>query len=138
MNHVKPHTHTMRVSALALIPFSPLLPLSPFASLWPGRLAGYSIPPHGTSSSTTSQHQQQMWFAAFQSYGQNPWLVNLVAKLLSKEGETRALVGSLLRHDPFWVSGAGAADSEGEGEGEGGGDVGGPPLFIKADLYLYE
>lgn len=68
-----------------------------------------------------------MWFAAFQSYGQNPWLVNLVSKLLSKEEETRALAGSLIRHDPF--SGASA---------DGGGGDGGPPLFIKADLYLYE
>lgn len=77
-----------------------------------------------------------MWFAAFQSYGHNPWLVNLVSKLLSKEDGTRALVGSLIRHDPFSVSGA--VEGEGGGDGYGGGDASGPPLFIKADLYLYE
>ncbi|CAN0386169.1 unnamed protein product, partial [Laminaria digitata] len=42
-----------------------------------------------------------MWFAAFQNYGANPWLVNLTAKLLSRDDNTRALAGSLLRHDPF-------------------------------------
>lgn len=72
-----------------------------------------------------------MWFAAFQSYGHNPWLVNLVAKLLSREDDTRALAGSLIRHDPF--SSSAAVD----GGGDGGG-ASGPPLFIKADLYLYE
>lgn len=76
-----------------------------------------------------------MWFAAFQSYGHNPWLVNLVAKLLSKEDTTRALAGSLIRRDPFSFSEA--VDSEGDGGG-GGGGVSGPPLFIKADLYFYE
>ncbi|CAM9913246.1 unnamed protein product [Pylaiella littoralis] len=73
----------------------------------------------------------QMWFAAFQSYAHNPWLVSLVSKLLSREDETRALAGSLLRHDPFSHAGDGA-----NGGGGDGGD--GPPLFIKADLYLYE
>lgn len=68
-----------------------------------------------------------MWFAAFQSYGQNPWLVNLVSKLLSREEETRALMGSLIRHDPF----SGASADGGDGDGR-------PPSFIKADLYLYE
>lgn len=72
-----------------------------------------------------------MWFAAFQSYAHNPWLVSLVSKLLSREDETRALAGSLLRHDPFSHAGDGA-----NGGGGDGGD--GPPLFIKADLYLYE
>ncbi|CAM9767729.1 unnamed protein product [Ectocarpus fasciculatus] len=71
----------------------------------------------------------QVWFAAFQTYGHNPWLVNLVSKLLSREEETRALVGSLLHHDPFSAH----SGIDGDGEGEGG-----RPLFIKADLYLYE
>lgn len=79
-----------------------------------------------------------MWFAAFQSYGHNPWLVNLVAKLLSREDETRALARSLLRHDPFSSSEAvGSEEGGGSGGGVSGG-VSGPPLFIKADLYLYE
>ncbi|CAN0394966.1 unnamed protein product, partial [Ectocarpus sp. 12 AP-2014] len=64
----------------------------------------------------------------FQTYRHNPWLVNLVSKLLSREDETRALVGSLLDYDPF-------SDGSGiDGEEDGGGH----PLFIKADLYLYE
>ncbi|CAN0391189.1 unnamed protein product [Hapterophycus canaliculatus] len=70
-----------------------------------------------------------MWFAAFQTYGQNPWLVSLVSKLLSTEDSTRALAGSLLRHDPF---------SRADDDGTGAGGTGGPPLFIKADLYIYE
>lgn len=75
-----------------------------------------------------------MWFAAFQSYGHNPWLVNLVVKLLSKEDETRALVGSLIRHDPFpFPETVDSKDGAGVSDG-----VSGPPLFIKADLYLYE
>lgn len=54
--------------------------------------------------------------------------MNLVSKLLSREDDTRALVGSLLHHDPF-------SDDSGI-NGEDG--SGGPPLFIKVDLYLYE
>eukprot|EP00903_Cladosiphon_okamuranus_P019438 g17873.t1 len=76
----------------------------------------------------------QMWFAAFQNYGNNPWLVNLVAKLLSEEDETRALVGSLIRHDPFTFP---ETAESGDGVDESAG-VGGPPVYIKADLYLYE
>lgn len=76
-----------------------------------------------------------MWFAAFQSYGQNPWLVSLVSKLLSTDDNTRALAGSLLRHDPFPLAGNGVHGTE---DGGGGGSEGGPPLFIKADLYIYE
>ncbi|CAM9685529.1 unnamed protein product, partial [Scytosiphon promiscuus] len=49
----------------------------------------------------------QMWFAAFQNYGHNPWLVSLVSKLLSTDDNTRALAGSLLRHDPFSLGDAG-------------------------------
>lgn len=115
-----------------------------------------------------------MWFAAFQNYGNNPWLVNLAAKLLSRDENTRALARSLLRHDPFSSPAQGvarAASSDpvsaacvavdggedvcrvnsgeggekggvvgetGEGMGQEGTGAGGPPLFIKADLYVYE
>lgn len=55
-----------------------------------------------------------MWFAAFGSPSQHPWLVHLVLKLLKGD----KAIGDLLRRDPF---------------------VGGePPKFIKADLYLYK
>lgn len=84
-------------------------------------------------------------------------MVNLVSKLLSPDDCTRAVVGSLLRHDPFAADPAGGRGEESVGddgacksgtdEGDRGdagsgscvpGYGGGPPLFIKADLYLYE
>lgn len=75
---------------------------------------------------------QQMWFAAFQNYNMNPWLVNLVAKLLSPEASTRALVGKIIRKDPFAVK----EETRGGGDGTKG-QHGDPPKFIKADLYRY-
>ncbi|CAN0258114.1 unnamed protein product [Discosporangium mesarthrocarpum] len=63
-----------------------------------------------------------MWFAAFQNYQANPWLVRLATKLLDPREETRARVGQLLASDPFM----------GDGYGQE------PPLFIKADLYHYK
>ena len=96
-----------------------------------------------------------MWFAAFQNYGHNPWLVNLAFKLLSRDHNTRTLASSLLRHDPFHPAAA-ANNRDGDGPGvcigHGGddhgngdavcdgddGDSGSYPLFIKADLYVYE
>jgi hypothetical protein len=53
-----------------------------------------------------------MWFAAFSSYSQHPWFVNLMAKLL--EGDRAVL--SLLRTNPF-------PDA--------------PPHFIRARLFEY-
>ncbi|CAM9466079.1 unnamed protein product, partial [Choristocarpus tenellus] len=64
-----------------------------------------------------------LWFAAFQNYQNNPWLVHLVAKLMDPRDETRSRAASLLTLDPF------AVDNEGGG---------GPPRFIKADLFNYE
>ncbi|MBI3542721.1 MAG: lipase maturation factor family protein, partial [Deltaproteobacteria bacterium] len=55
----------------------------------------------------------QMWFAAMGSYRSNPWLLNLVAKLL--RGDSGAL--SLIRASPFPEK---------------------PPRFIRAQLYLYK
>lgn len=80
-----------------------------------------------------------MWFAAFQSYQNNPWLVNLAAKLLSPKRTTRELVGSLLEKDPFYEPGeiddpAVAMEAGMEGEG----DWVAAPKFVKAELYLYE
>ncbi|CAN0192735.1 unnamed protein product, partial [Ascophyllum nodosum] len=75
----------------------------------------------------------QMWFAAFQNYGHNPWLVNLAFKLLSRDHNTRTLASSLLRHDPFHP--AAAANNR---DGDDDGDSGSYPLFIKADLYVYD
>lgn len=106
-----------------------------------------------------------MWFAAFQNYGKNPWLVNLALKLLSRDDRddgvsTKVLVRSLLRHDPFSyavddhpdgvdhvcsnVDGGGIAGEGddraclGYGEDGKGSTEMGPPLFIKADLYVYK
>ncbi|XP_065900039.1 lipase maturation factor 1-like [Dysidea avara] len=53
-----------------------------------------------------------MWFAAFQRYQHNPWLIHLVAKLLKGDKD----VISLLSHDPFPNI---------------------PPRFIRARHYLY-
>ncbi|CAN8000073.1 unnamed protein product [Ixodes pacificus] len=55
-----------------------------------------------------------MWFAAFQSYEQNPWLIHLVAKLLGNEKEATALI----RKNPF-------AHKD-------------PPRFIRAEHYRYQ
>uniref|UniRef100_A0A914W755 Lipase maturation factor n=1 Tax=Plectus sambesii TaxID=2011161 RepID=A0A914W755_9BILA len=38
-----------------------------------------------------------MWFAAFQNYQHNPWLVHLVAKMLNND----AFISELLEHNPF-------------------------------------
>ncbi|XP_063682569.1 lipase maturation factor 1-like isoform X1 [Bolinopsis microptera] len=38
-----------------------------------------------------------LWFAAFQQYHQNPWFINLIAKLLEGNSEVRKLID----HDPF-------------------------------------
>jgi hypothetical protein len=54
----------------------------------------------------------QMWFAAMSNYTEEPWFVNLVAKLLKGD---RAVI-SLLRYNPFGDS---------------------PPKYIRARLYRY-
>ena len=38
-----------------------------------------------------------MWFAAFQNYQQNPWLLHLMGKML----ENDPVVDSLIAHNPF-------------------------------------
>jgi len=55
----------------------------------------------------------QIWFAAMQDYQKNPWLIHLVHKLLKNDPGAV----SFLSHNPF-------ADK--------------PPLFIRAEHYLYE
>ncbi|CAM9802853.1 unnamed protein product, partial [Heterosigma akashiwo] len=55
-----------------------------------------------------------MWFAAFQDYQRNPWLINLAVKLLC--GDKR-VTRHLMAGDPF---------------------PDGRPRFIKADLYSYK
>lgn len=57
-----------------------------------------------------------MWFAAFQSYQQCPWLVSLAHKLLQQDRLANTLLAK--GGNPF-------ADGE-------------PPKFIRAELYLYE
>jgi len=54
----------------------------------------------------------QMWFAAMSDYRDNPWIVNLVAKLLAND---KPVLG-LLANNPF---------------------PGKPPKFVRAELYLY-
>ncbi|KAK7498343.1 hypothetical protein BaRGS_00010297 [Batillaria attramentaria] len=54
-----------------------------------------------------------MWFAAFQSYQHNPWLVHLAVKLLANDADAT----SLIAHNPF--------------EGQN------PPRFIRAEHYRY-
>ncbi|XP_076461543.1 lipase maturation factor 1-like [Babylonia areolata] len=54
-----------------------------------------------------------MWFAAFQSYERNPWLVHLAVKLLVNDAEAT----SLIEHNPF--------------QGKA------PPKFIRAEHYRY-
>ena len=39
-----------------------------------------------------------MWFAGFQSYEQNPWLVHLAGKMLEND---QKLLGKLIHHNPF-------------------------------------
>ncbi|KAL7642489.1 UNVERIFIED_CONTAM: hypothetical protein RMT77_007050 [Armadillidium vulgare] len=56
-----------------------------------------------------------MWFAAFQRYEQNPWLVHLAGRLLRNDDE----ISGLIEYNPF-------LDENRK-----------PPLYIKADLYLY-
>ncbi|XP_065065932.1 lipase maturation factor 1-like [Rhopilema esculentum] len=55
-----------------------------------------------------------MWFAAFQNYQYNPWLIHLAAKLLANRKEAE----SLLQHNPF--------------------KNGKPPRYVRAEHYLYE
>eukprot|EP01012_Entosiphon_sulcatum_P067096 TRINITY_DN9661_c0_g1_i2.p1 TRINITY_DN9661_c0_g1~~TRINITY_DN9661_c0_g1_i2.p1 ORF type:complete len:435 (+),score=52.11 TRINITY_DN9661_c0_g1_i2:352-1656(+) len=57
-----------------------------------------------------------MWFAAFQTYQQNPWLVHLTAKLLINDAVATSLLAA--GGNPFEN------------------DV--PPSFIRAELYRYE
>jgi len=57
-----------------------------------------------------------LWFAAFQSYTQCPWLVSLVYKLLQNDA---LVTRSLLSSNPFFESGT-------------------PPKYIKAELFLYK
>ena len=38
-----------------------------------------------------------MWFAAFQEYGNNPWLVHLAAKVMAGD----PMVDSLVQYNPF-------------------------------------
>lgn len=54
-----------------------------------------------------------MWFAAFQSYQHNPWLVHLAGKLLAGDPS----VNSLIQHNPFHHQ---------------------PPKYIRALHYRYE
>lgn len=54
----------------------------------------------------------QMWFAALESYSENPWFLSLIHKLM--KGQTDVL--QLMGQNPFKVS---------------------PPRFIRAQLYLY-
>lgn len=55
-----------------------------------------------------------MWFAAFQNYQQNPWLIHFTAKLLVNDPG----VTSLIAHNPF--------------------ENGTPPSYIRAEHFLYE
>ncbi|XP_028413940.1 lipase maturation factor 1-like isoform X2 [Dendronephthya gigantea] len=55
-----------------------------------------------------------MWFAAFQNYQNNPWLIHLSAKLLVNDPDAT----SLISHNPF--------------------KNGPPPRYIRAEHYLYE
>jgi len=55
-----------------------------------------------------------MWFAAFQNYQYNPWLIHLAAKLLVNDEQAT----SLIAHNPF-VNGT-------------------PPTFIRGEHYLYK
>ena len=54
----------------------------------------------------------QMWFAALGNYQHNPWLLNLVYRLLQGEPTVKGLIGS----NPFPNS---------------------PPKYIRAMLYTY-
>jgi len=54
-----------------------------------------------------------MWFAAFQNYNQNPWLLHLIAKLLVND----PIATSLIAFNPFENTT--------------------PPKFMRADLYRY-
>eukprot|EP01048_Picozoa_sp_COSAG05_P030981 COSAG05_NODE_11057_length_533_cov_0.670507_1_plen_131_part_01 len=57
-----------------------------------------------------------MWFAAFVQYQQHPWLLHLIAQLLSTDNATRARAASLMAPkvgDPF-------------------AEIGRPPKFIRA------
>lgn len=55
-----------------------------------------------------------MWFAAFQNYQYNPWLIHLAAKLLVNDEKATSLIG----HNPF-INGT-------------------PPTFVRGDHYLYQ
>eukprot|EP00118_Oscarella_pearsei_P018274 m.186611 g.186611 ORF g.186611 m.186611 type:complete len:180 (+) comp39354_c0_seq12:722-1261(+) len=55
-----------------------------------------------------------MWFAAFQNYQHNPWLIHLAAKFLSGDHS----VDALIEKNPF--------------------SGGSPPRFVRAEHYLYQ
>lgn len=58
----------------------------------------------------------QMWFAAFQKYQQNPWLIHLMGKML----ENDPIVDSLLARNPFKIDKGNRA-----------------PRHVRARLFLY-
>jgi len=67
-----------------------------------------------------------MWFAAFQRYENNPWLLHLMGKMMDGD----PIVDSLLEVNPFSDKNkddGAAADTKG----------GGPPLFVRALHYKY-
>ncbi|XP_052269686.1 lipase maturation factor 1-like isoform X2 [Dreissena polymorpha] len=55
-----------------------------------------------------------LWFAAFQNYQHNPWIVTMAAKLLTNDNSTL----SLIAHNPF--------------EGKD------PPTYVRVQLYSYK
>ena len=59
-----------------------------------------------------------MWFTAFGSYQQHPWLLHLTAILLSNQTDTYESVYDLLESNPFNATH--------------------PPKYIRAEHYLYE
>jgi hypothetical protein len=54
-----------------------------------------------------------MWFAAFQSYQHNPWIVHLAAKMLVNDNDTL----SLIAYNPF--------------------ELKAPPKWVRAEHYRY-
>ena len=59
-----------------------------------------------------------MWFAAFGDYKQHPWLIHLIAKLLSKQTEKYKHVHELISYNPFNSTH--------------------PPKWIRAEHYQYQ
>ena len=74
----------------------------------------------------------QMWFAALGSYRNNPWLLNLVVRLLQGHPEVLALM-YVERWPSSWPS---SPPPGGKGAGSGGGL--GPPKFVRAQRYEYD